>query len=65
MNSLPRIERIDTGTPPKQYPAGRLCVACHAPLSRFNPDNSCRLCSVRARESSMRCDELPIPHEGR
>ena len=32
-----------------QYGAGRRCTDCDAPLSRYSPDDICRLCFVRAK----------------
>jgi hypothetical protein len=35
-----------------QYGAGRRCMDCDAPLSRYNPDPTCRLCFERAKRIS-------------
>jgi hypothetical protein len=32
-----------------QYGAGGRCNACDAPLSRYNPDDTCRLCWERSK----------------
>lgn len=54
IESAPRVPGCERGHAPKQYPAGRICVACPTVLRRTNPGPWCDPCLSKDHR---------IPHE--